>query len=185
MSRANSKSKCIVCTLNFTVKEIQRKATIALYTEKNNWGLRVMRIGTLHSGEENWVGQKVYMFFSINKRHLFKKFSAVTLLIWIFWVFGYLPHGRILLVLNVSIWLLSFNWSTWPWSVTQWEISSTKLCNCIWHVCSVTAPSPYTAQIFFHIFTFFVIIKYNRPKMSLIFFHLQNQNGYTKIHQFW
>ena len=32
-----------------------------------------------------WVGQKVHMFFSIKKRHIFS-FSPITSLIWIFWV---------------------------------------------------------------------------------------------------
>ena len=58
--------------------------------------------------------------------------------------FGCLSHGMMLMVLNYC------NWSTWPWSIMQQEkISSVKLGQPLWHVWSVTAPSPNIAQILF------------------------------------
>ena len=52
---------------------------------------------------------------------------------------------------------------------------------------SVTAPSPHTAQIFI-VFQLRFSLSWNKAqyaKMLPVFFHLQYQNGYTKIHQFW
>ena len=104
---------------------------------------------------------------------------------------GYPPCGITLIALNYCLDLIfiNFNWSTPPWSIVQWEISSTNLqwffANHFWHVWSVTAPSPYTNLFlrFSCIFTFLEIIKHNMPKMFI--FHLHKNFSYTKIHQFW
>ena len=72
--------------------------------------------------------------------------------------------------INVSIWLLS----TSTGLPNQGALSSKKsqtwnFANHFWHIWSVTAPSPYTAQIFFFAFQlcFYLswIIKHNMPKM--------------------
>ena len=79
----------------------------------------------------------------------------------------------------VECWLFSINVSIWS------QPTSTGLPNCgtsssekspiqnfanyFWHIWSLTAPSPYTAEIFFVcfscVFTFLKIIKHNTPKM--------------------
>ena len=44
---------------------------------------------------------------------------------------------------------------------------------------------PDLSLCFIWVFTFLKIIKHNMLKMLHIFFHLQYENGYIKIHQFW
>ena len=86
---------------------------------------------------------------------------------------GYLPRRIMLIVLNVSIWLLSTSTSLPNHGASSSEKSPARnFANHVWHVWSVTAPSPHTAQIFFFlhfscVFTFLEIIKHNMPKMLL------------------
>ena len=67
---------------------------------------------------------------------------------------------------------INFNWSTQPWSISKQE-TARNFANHFWHARSITAPSPYTAQIFFvcfsHVFTFLEIIKHDMPKMCSFF----------------
>ena len=83
---------------------------------------------------------------------------------------SYLPCGITLTVFNVLIWLLSLS-TCLP---EHGALSSKKppirnFTNHFWHIWSVTAPSPYSRQIFFRcVFTFLKIIKHNIPKCCLL-----------------
>ena len=129
--------------------------------------------------------------------------------------FGYLEQVMLkcwLFSINVLIWSLSTSTGLrdWWWSIVQQGISSMKLRKPLWHVQSVTVPSPYTFFFFGSsciftfsvsfltlpftpnsflcfscVFTFLEIIKPNMPKALLFFLHLQYWNGYTKTHPFW
>ena len=89
---------------------------------------------------------------------------------------GYLPWGITLISNNVSIWslLISTGLPDRGASSKQ-EISSTKLHKPLWHVCSVTAPSPHTTQLgFFLVFQLHFYLScnnkaYNMLKMLRIF----------------
>ena len=79
--------------------------------------------------------------------------------------------------INVSIWSLPTSTALRDCGTSSSQKSSAQnFTNHFWHIRSVTAPSLYTAQIFFLrlccVFTFLEIIKHNTLKM-FIFFHLQ------------
>ena len=87
---------------------------------------------------------------------------------------GYLPRGITLIILNECLDLIAinFNWSTGPWSIIQWEISSTKFHKLLFDMFN-------QSQHHFHmlykpffvcfrcIHTFLEIIKHNVLKMLL------------------
>ena len=82
---------------------------------------------------------------------------------------SYLLRGIMLIVLNVSSWSLST--STGPpngGALSSKKSLAQNLANHFWHIGSVTAPSPYTAKIFFEgfscAFIFLEIIKHNMLK---------------------
>ena len=86
---------------------------------------------------------------------------------------SYLQHGITLVVLNYCFDLITinFNWSTRPWSIVQWEISSTKL-----HKPLLTRSNTHSTfsihctNLFLRfscVFTSLGIIKRNKPKMLL------------------
>ena len=93
-------------------------------------------------------------------------------LIWIFWVCWLSPVWY-----NVdcspclNLIAINFNWSTRPWSIVQWEISSTKLRKALLiHLISRSTFSKHCTNLFLHfscVFTFLEIIKHNMPKMLL------------------
>ena len=88
---------------------------------------------------------------------------------------SYLLCDITLIVLNyVSIWSLTTSTGPPDHGASSSEKSAAwNFANHFWHVLSVAAPSPYTAQIFFLcfscIFTFLEIIKHNMLKMLLFF----------------
>ena len=85
---------------------------------------------------------------------------------------GYLPRGIMLIVLNVSILSLSTTGLPDLGASSSKKSPARNFTNHFWHVRSVTAPSPYTAQLFLHfccVFTFLEIMKHNMPKMLLFF----------------
>ena len=61
------------------------------------------------------------------------------------------PACIMLIVLNLCLYLITLNFSrsTQPWSIIKQEISNIKFQKRLWHIRSVTEPSPYTAQTFF------------------------------------
>ena len=72
----------------------------------------------------------------------------------------------------LSLIAINFNWSTQPWSISQWKSLPWNFRNHFWHVQSITAPSLYTAQTFSCIsvvFTFPAIIKHNGWKCCFFF----------------
>ena len=75
--------------------------------------------------------------------------------------------------INVSIWSLSALIGLPDHGGSSSEKSQAqKFANYFWHVWSVTAPSPYTTQIFLQfscVFTFLEIIKNNIPKIIAYF----------------
>ena len=100
-------------------------------------------------------------------------------LIWIFWVCWLSPvwYNVDCSQLMFSIWSLSTSTGLPNHGASSSEKSPVQdFANHFWHVQSITAPSPYTAQIFFlHlgcIFAISEIIKHNMLKMLLFFFHL-------------
>ena len=84
---------------------------------------------------------------------------------------GYLPHGIMLISINVSI-LIAVNcsWSTQSWSIVQWEISSVKLRKpLLTRSMSHNTSSIHDTNLFLHfswVFTF-IEIKHNMLKMLL------------------
>ena len=92
---------------------------------------------------------------------------------------GYLLCGITLVVLNYCFDLIAinFNWSSWPWSIVQWGISSTKLRKSLL-TCLIghSTFSTHCTNLFLRfscVFTFLEIIKHNMLKMLLFFFHFQ------------
>ena len=89
---------------------------------------------------------------------------------------SYLLHGITLIVLNFCLDLITITSTGLP-DLGAWSSKKAperNFANHFWHIWLVTAPSPYTAQIFvcvcvcvFCIFTFFEIIKHNMLKMLL------------------
>ena len=102
---------------------------------------------------------------------------------------SYLSCGITLIVFNYCFDLIAinFNWSTWPWSIVQREISSAKL-----HKSLLTCSICHSAFLhctnlfvcFSCVFTLLEIMKHNMPKM-LPFSSIFNIKMSTKIHQFW
>ena len=86
---------------------------------------------------------------------------------------GYLPCGTMLIGLNCCLDLIfiNFNWSTPPWSIVQWEISSGFL-QIIFDMFDQSEHLLHTQSFFLLcfscIFTFLEIIKHNMPKMFLL-----------------
>ena len=80
---------------------------------------------------------------------------------WYFEYFDYLPWGIKLIVFNECLNLISinFNWSARPWNMVQQEVSSMKLCKPL--LTCLTAPSPYTAQIFYCVSVSFFYLFWN------------------------
>ena len=106
-------------------------------------------------------------------------FSPITLFNWIFEYVCYVPHGIMLIILNLCLDLMAinFNWSAQPWSIIQREISSMKLCKpLLTHSISHSTFSIYCTKLCLHfscIVTFLEIIKHNMPKTLHMFLHLQ------------
>ena len=95
-------------------------------------------------------------------------------LIWIFEYISYLPCCITLIVFNYCLhWIpISLSLVGLPdcWASSNQKSPVWDLTNHFWHIQSVIAPSPYSAQIFVHthvcfscIFTFLEIIKHNMP----------------------
>ena len=90
---------------------------------------------------------------------------------------GYLLCGKILIILNVSVWSLTLQL---VYLKTMEDCSAKNLqhktVNHFWHIWSVTERSSYTAWIFFAlsvVLTFLEIIKHNISKL-LLFSHIFN-----------
>ena len=103
---------------------------------------------------------------------------------------GYLPHGIPLIVLNYCLDLITINfkWCTDCGALSSKKFPAWNFTNHFWHIWSVTATSPYSAQIFFFFFLHFrwVFTLLEVMKHSTLFsFYPQYENGYTKIHRFW
>ena len=102
-----------------------------------------------------WVGQKVCWVFFHKIKDVFFIFTN-NLMIWIFW---YVWLSSVwLFSINVSIWSLSASTVLPDCGASSSEKSlAQNFTNHFWHVQSVTAPSPYTAQIFFCISVAFLL----------------------------
>ena len=107
-------------------------------------------------------------------------FSLITLLIWIFWILQLSPAWY-----NTDCSQLMYQFDHYQFQLDlpdhgAWCSEKSLgwiFTNQFWHVWSVSAPSPYTACIFFFSFqfhfTFLKIIKDNIPKTLCSFFHFQ------------
>ena len=90
--------------------------------------------------------------------------------------FGYFEYVNCPMWYNADVFNLiaiSFNWSTWLWSIIQPEIFNMKLCEplLLHSVSHSTFPRHYT-NLFLHftcIFTFLEIIKHNMLRVLLFF----------------
>ena len=112
-------------------------------------------------------------------KDMFFSFSPMTLLIWIFWVCQLSPawYNVDFSQLILDLMAINFNQSTQPWSIIQWESSSTKRCKpLLTHSISHSPFFIHCTNLFMCfscIFSFLNIIKQNMLKMLHIFFHLQ------------
>ena len=112
------------------------------YIEENCWGI--------------WSRRSIFCLIYVEPKyqsdyHKQARTNDFQCFIWIFAYVSYLQRGIMLIVLNQCLDLIThnFNRSTQPWSIIKQEISNIKFQKWLWHIRSVTAPSPYTAQTFF------------------------------------
>ena len=111
-------------------------------------------------------------------------------MIWIFWVYQLSPvwynidHSHSMSQFDrYQLQLVYLTLEHCPARSLQHETSQTIL------TCSISCStfSTHCTNLFLHfsgIFTFLEIIKHTMPIMLHIFFHLWDENDYTKIHQF-